>query len=142
MPLICFHDIMAPGFLAAYQKVCICYISISLPPSPHSPHRVVQVCIECSSSVHIVGDVFDGLHLILRWFCECSVSQCHWLVYHTLCCSCCTYNIIFYSEGSGIPEMKTVLRGINLTGYLSIRTFISKSVRNTQQKYILILLCT
>ena len=30
--------------------------------------------------------------------------------------------------GSGIPEMKTVLRGIYLTDYLTIRTFIAKTV--------------
>ena len=30
--------------------------------------------------------------------------------------------------GSGIPEMKTILRGIELTDYLTIRTFISKLV--------------
>ena len=31
--------------------------------------------------------------------------------------------------GSGIPEMKTILRGIELKDYLTIRTFISKIVR-------------
>ena len=30
--------------------------------------------------------------------------------------------------GSGIPEMKTILRGIELKDYLTIRTFISKIV--------------
>ena len=30
--------------------------------------------------------------------------------------------------GSGIPEMKTILRGIRIPGYLNIKTFISKSV--------------
>ena len=30
--------------------------------------------------------------------------------------------------GSGIPEMKTVLRGVNLPNYLSFRAFISKTV--------------
>ncbi len=32
------------------------------------------------------------------------------------------------STGSGIPEMKTILRGIRIPGYLNIKTFISKSV--------------
>ncbi len=32
------------------------------------------------------------------------------------------------SPGSGIPEMKTILRGIRIPGYLNIKTFISKSV--------------
>ena len=30
--------------------------------------------------------------------------------------------------GSGIPEMKTILRGIELKDYLTVRTFISKMV--------------
>jgi chloride channel 2 len=30
--------------------------------------------------------------------------------------------------GSGIPEMKTVLRGIQLTQYLSLRTLLAKTV--------------
>ncbi|XP_062505166.1 chloride channel protein 2-like [Corticium candelabrum] len=30
--------------------------------------------------------------------------------------------------GSGIPEMKTVLRGIQLTQYLSVRTFLAKTI--------------
>ena len=30
--------------------------------------------------------------------------------------------------GSGIPEMKTVLRGVSLTDYLSFKTLISKTV--------------
>ncbi len=39
------------------------------------------------------------------------------------------YHYIMISlVGSGIPEMKTILRGITLTDYLSFRTFISKSV--------------
>uniref|UniRef100_A0A1X7VM85 Chloride channel protein n=1 Tax=Amphimedon queenslandica TaxID=400682 RepID=A0A1X7VM85_AMPQE len=33
-----------------------------------------------------------------------------------------------HAIGSGIPEMKTVLRGVNLPNYLSFRTFISKTV--------------
>ena len=38
------------------------------------------------------------------------------------------WDISTLSIGSGIPEMKTVLRGITLTDYLSFRTFISKAV--------------
>ena len=30
--------------------------------------------------------------------------------------------------GSGIPEMKTILRGVNLPNFLSFTTFISKTV--------------
>lgn len=36
--------------------------------------------------------------------------------------------VSIHAIGSGIPEMKTVLRGITLTDYLSFRTFISKAV--------------
>ena len=39
-----------------------------------------------------------------------------------------THTHTHHSSGSGIPEMKTVLRGISLTNYLNFRTFISKSV--------------
>ena len=38
------------------------------------------------------------------------------------------FNKFDIALGSGIPEMKTVLRGVNLTDYLSFRTFIAKSV--------------
>ncbi len=34
----------------------------------------------------------------------------------------------FFFIGSGIPEMKTILRGVNLPNFLSVRTFISKTV--------------
>lgn len=30
--------------------------------------------------------------------------------------------------GSGIPEMKTILRGVSLPNYLSLKTFVSKTV--------------
>ncbi|XP_064385075.1 chloride channel protein 2-like [Halichondria panicea] len=33
-----------------------------------------------------------------------------------------------HAIGSGIPEMKTILRGIRIPGYLNIKTFISKSI--------------
>ena len=45
--------------------------------------------------------------------------------------SCCTDLIATHClpcVGSGIPEMKTILRGIDLKDYLTIRTFISKIV--------------
>lgn len=35
---------------------------------------------------------------------------------------------MYICTGSGIPEMKTILRGIRIPGYLNIKTFISKSV--------------
>ena len=39
------------------------------------------------------------------------------------------YDVIMMSSaGLGIPEMKTVLRGIYLTDYLNFRTFIAKTV--------------
>ena len=34
--------------------------------------------------------------------------------------------------GSGIPEMKTILRGITLNDYLTFKTFIAKAVRYTR----------
>lgn len=34
----------------------------------------------------------------------------------------------FYIVGSGIPEMKTILRGITLKEYLTFRTLVAKAV--------------
>ncbi len=42
----------------------------------------------------------------------------------------------FVSTGSGIPEMKTILRGIRIPGYLNIKTFISKSVSPHMYRHV------
>lgn len=36
--------------------------------------------------------------------------------------------VSIHAIGSGIPEMKTILRGVSLPNYLSLRTFVSKTV--------------
>ena len=46
---------------------------------------------------------------------------------HTHTCTH-THTHTHIHTGSGIPEMKTILRGIELKDYLTIRTFISKIV--------------
>ncbi|CAI4226401.1 unnamed protein product [Auanema sp. JU1783] len=57
------------------------------------------------------------------------VTYCVWVVYVvlliTLSSLCCHY-IAPQAIGSGIPEMKTILRGVVLKEYLSFRTLISK----------------
>lgn len=38
---------------------------------------------------------------------------------------------VFLAEGSGIPEMKTILRGVALKEYLTFRTGVAKVVALT-----------
>ena len=40
-------------------------------------------------------------------------------------------SILYICLGSGIPEMKTILRGIRIPGYLNIKAFFAKSVSLT-----------
>ncbi|KAG9343268.1 hypothetical protein JZ751_014249 [Albula glossodonta] len=38
------------------------------------------------------------------------------------------YAIVFFQQGSGIPEMKTILRGVVLKEYLTFKTFVAKVI--------------
>lgn len=45
--------------------------------------------------------------------------------------------IAYYSAGSGIPEVKVILAGFVIKGFLGIKTLIVKSVGMVNTKYIL-----
>ena len=63
----------------------------------------------------VAGVVFSGLRAV-------GVDACHRSV------DARQGNVPSSFVGSGIPEMKTILRGVNLPNYLSLKTFISKTV--------------
>lgn len=56
--------------------------------------------------------------------CNCSLST-HPLspIHHPYLASLC-----LHSAGSGIPEMKTILRGVVLKEYLTFKTFVAKVI--------------
>lgn len=52
--------------------------------------------------------------------CNCSLSTHLFSPLHHLLC--------FHLAGSGIPEMKTILRGVVLKEYLTFKTFVAKVI--------------
>ena len=71
-------------------------------------------------SIHAIGKLIDKISFMYYLLSLLSLSLSHT---HTH-----THTRTHYLSGSGIPEMKTVLRGVNLPNYLSFRAFISKTV--------------
>uniref|UniRef100_A0A8C9WL40 Chloride voltage-gated channel 2 n=1 Tax=Scleropages formosus TaxID=113540 RepID=A0A8C9WL40_SCLFO len=98
-----------------------------------NPRRNSPVCWECSGvTAHLVG----GEHVSQKWMyggldSNVLLQYLAWVTYPVVLITFSagfTQILAPQAVGSGIPEMKTILRGVVLKEYLTFKTFVAKVI--------------
>ncbi|KAG7272505.1 hypothetical protein CRUP_005977, partial [Coryphaenoides rupestris] len=101
------------GALQADRHKHLCTVAVA--PAARTSCQLALCASRCQKFlISRVGE--DWIFLILLGLLMALVS---WVM---------DYAIAFCQEGSGIPEMKTILRGVVLKEYLTFKTFVAKVI--------------